>query len=150
MKAAAAIWKLSSTPVLALPLLKERLPKVTAKEDDGRLEKLIVDLDDDSFAVREKATQELIRLGPAAARKARQAIATTKSREVRRRAEEVVAKIGAGSFFKPEETLVARGVEILQRIDSTASRELLESWADGPATSILTREARSTLGRSVK
>ncbi len=140
-----AVWRLAAAPDLALPLLKERLPKVAPGDANERVAKLIAELDDDEFETREKATQELIRLGGAATRAVRDALATSKSREVRRRAEEIIAKSVTNSVAWIEEVWVARGVEVVQRIDTAESRRLLETWAAGTGT-LLAREARSALG----
>jgi WD40 repeat protein len=150
MKAGDAVWRLAAAPELSVPLLKERLPKVAPENPDKRVAKLIVDLDDDDFDVREKATRELITLGPSALPAVREALAATKSREVRRRAEEVVARSGTTSGARPELITLSRGVEVLQKIGTADSKRLLESWADGPAGSPLTREARAALGRTGK
>jgi WD40 repeat protein len=135
-----AVWRLAAAPELAVPLLKAKLPAVVPGGAD--VSKLIAYLDDDDFDVREKATQELIRRGPAVAGAVRAALAQTKSREVRRRAEEVLATIGSGTAVGPDELLIVRGVEVLQRIDTPETRALLDGWAKRTGTDPLTREAR--------
>src|SRR5262249_25593926 len=50
-----------------VPYLKSRLKAEPIKVDAGRLAALVRDLDDDKFTVRERATDELDKLGPAAA-----------------------------------------------------------------------------------
>jgi HEAT repeat protein len=142
VKAHDAVWRLTAVPELAVPLLGERLPKVSPDATDPQVTRLLGELDDDDYGVRERATQELIRLGPAALHAVRRELAATKSREVRRRAEEVIAKAG-DTGANPNEVLLARGVEVLQRTNTPESRELLQTWAKGPADSPLTREART-------
>jgi hypothetical protein len=149
-KAHDAVWRLAAAPELALPLVRERLPKVAPEGFDRRVKKLLVELDDDDFGVREQATQELIRLGSAALPAVKQELAATKSREVRRRAEEVVAKVGAGPAARPEEVLLARGFEVLQRLGTAEARALLEEWAKGPADAPLAREAKLALAMTAK
>jgi DNA-binding beta-propeller fold protein YncE len=148
VKAHEAVWRLAAAPDLALPLLTERLPKVTPDAPDARVGRLLADLDGDEFDVREKATQELIRLGPAALPAVRRVLAATKSREVRRRAEEVLGRAGDDGGVNQDEVLLARGVEVLQHINAPEARQLLESWAKGD--SVLAREARLALQTAAK
>src|SRR5262249_42508433 len=61
-KAYAAVWAVAATPKEALALLRDVL-KPAAAADEKRLKKLIADLDDDDFAVRETATAELDQAG---------------------------------------------------------------------------------------
>ncbi|MCI0705111.1 MAG: WD40 repeat domain-containing protein [Planctomycetia bacterium] len=149
VKAGDAVWRLAADPDLSIPLLGERLPKVGTGEPDNRIAKLLVDLDDDDFDVREKATEELIQIGPSASEAVQKTLKTTKSREVRRRAEEIISRIGTGSKSL-EELLVSRGVEVLQRMKTPEARKLLQTWADSPANSPLAREARTALGQTRK
>ncbi len=150
VKAHDAIWQLAAAPELALPMLKERLPKVapeslSAEALVDRVAKLLLDLDHDEYEVREKATRELIDIGARGLRAVRQANATTKSREVRRRTEEIAAKVLGQTVTRPEEIVLARGVEVLQQLTTREARELLETWAKGPATSPLAEESRAAL-----
>jgi hypothetical protein len=145
VKAGDAVWRLAAAPDHAVLLLKDRLPKAAPEKPNPGVGKLLAELDDDDYAVREKATQELIRLGPSTVSPVSRALATTTSREVRRRAEEVLAKLGVDPGTDPEKVRLARGVEILQRIGTAEARGLLESWADGPPASPLGREARTAL-----
>jgi WD40 repeat protein len=143
VKAGDAVWRLAAAPELAVPLLKARLPKLTAGGDpDPKVARLLADLDHDDFGVREKATSDLIAMGPAAAAAVKKAVETTKSREVRRRAEEVLNLIGKVPTLPSLDVVPARAVEVLQRVGTADARALLESWADGPPDAPLTREAR--------
>jgi hypothetical protein len=150
VKAHAAVWRLAAASDLALPLLRERLPKVIPEPSEERVRKLLAYLDDDDFDVREKATAELIRMGRAVLGAARSALAASKSREVRRRAEEIIAKFATGPAASPDEILLARGFEVLQRLGTADARALLEEWAKGPATSSLTQEAKAALAVMAK
>src|SRR5262249_36002390 len=67
-RARRAIWALTAAPSQAVPYLTERL-RTSAMDTKARMAKipqLLRDLDDDAFAVREKAKVELARLGEAA------------------------------------------------------------------------------------
>src|SRR5262249_10154138 len=63
-KAYRAHWLLASAPAQALPLLRDCLRPVAAVPDD-RVKRLIRELDDDDFSVRERASEELAKLGGA-------------------------------------------------------------------------------------
>jgi len=142
-----AIWRLAAAPAVSIPLLREKLPQTTVTRHDGRIAGLIEKLDDDDLDTRERATSELIKLGPPAGTAARQVLVVTKSREVRRRAEEIVAKVGTGSVASAEEVLVVRGVEVLQRTRTADANKLIESWANGPETGALKKAAQAAISR---
>ena len=61
-RAYSALWLLAAAPKQALPLLREALPLAKRIEAE-RIDKLIVALDDDDFEKREKATEDLARMG---------------------------------------------------------------------------------------
>src|SRR5262249_53526423 len=65
MKAYRAVRALARSGDSAVTLLAERLRPVPGP-DAKRIAALVADLDNDEFAAREGATQELIKLGPAA------------------------------------------------------------------------------------
>jgi hypothetical protein len=60
---------------------------------EKRIARLIKELDDDDFAVREEATAELRRIGPPAAVALRRAVAESPSAEVRRRARDLLRSV---------------------------------------------------------
>jgi RNA polymerase sigma factor (sigma-70 family) len=78
-----AIWALARSPKESVPYLRGRL--VAKPVDPKRIEQLIAELDDDAFAVRDRATKELQSLGEAAGPAMRQALAKTRSLEVKSR-----------------------------------------------------------------
>jgi hypothetical protein len=146
-RAFAALERFAAAPALALPLLRERLPGLTAPQAAPDVARLLADLDHDDFDVRERATRELIQLGPEALAPVREALAETKSREVRRRAEEIVEQLRTGAAAPPNVICAARGVELLERLGTPEAQQLLSTWANRPAASPLTREARTALKR---
>src|SRR5262249_47655633 len=58
-----AIWDLSASSRVALPFLHKNAKAPPDSLSQDRIDKLIADLDDNRFAVREKAAAELERLG---------------------------------------------------------------------------------------
>jgi hypothetical protein len=79
-----AVWALAAAPEQAVQLLQRQLQPVPqpASMIVGRL---IVDLDNNDFHVREKAMEELSKLGDAAAHALQQALEGKPAPEVRRR-----------------------------------------------------------------
>ena len=82
-----SLRKLARTPADALPYLKKHLKPVAGEMPDAeRIARLVTQLDDDSFTVREQATRELGQVGKPAEAALRKALADKSSPEVRRRA----------------------------------------------------------------
>jgi hypothetical protein len=111
-----------------------------------RIAKLIADLDDDDFEVREKASAGLRILDKAAESAMRQALEKTKSAEVRNRLEKLLERLDNHSI-PPEELLVIRAVEILERAGGGEAVDVLRGLAKGAESARLTREARAALAR---
>jgi hypothetical protein len=92
---------------------------------------LIAQLDDDSFAVRERATRLLIERGPGVRPKLRKVLRGKPSLEVRTRIARVLRRL-----TDPPPTATdlraLRAIAALARIDTPASRALLAEIADGP------------------
>src|SRR5262245_3619775 len=62
----AAMAALAAEPKAAVALIRSRIKPVAAAPTDATLERLVAELGDDKFAVRERATRELDQLGEAA------------------------------------------------------------------------------------
>jgi hypothetical protein len=103
-------------------------------------------LDDDEFTVRERASAELAKLGEGAREVLEAARQTTKSAEVRRRAQELLDKL-QGPVPSPEVLRSLRAVEALERIGSPDARRLLEELAGGAPPARLTQEAKASMER---
>jgi WD40 repeat protein len=140
---------LPATPAESIPFLRDRLRRAAAAEDQVR--RLIADLDDDTFAVREKASRELDNLGPEAVIALRLALQGSPSAEARARIERALAKrkIPQGEQgFQPRSVLLS--LAILEEIGTPDARQVLEELAKGSQQSTVTREARATLERLAK
>jgi hypothetical protein len=98
-------------------------------------------LESDEFAQREKASQALAGLGPAAETTLREALGKARSPEVRQRLERVLEELEAGHGR------LGRAVEVLEMIGTPAARGLLADLAKGAHGARLTREARMALDR---
>jgi WD40 repeat protein len=139
-----ALRLLSVMPDKAVPFLKGRIPHLA---EARRLRKLVADLNDDAFAVREAASRELAKLGTAAEATLRQALRDNPSAEVQRRALVLLAKI------EEDETAVRcwrRAIWLLEWHGSPEARGVLEAVAVGTLGDKVTQDARAALGRLEK
>jgi WD40 repeat protein len=141
--------KLAATPEEAVPFLKDRVQRAAAAEERAR--RLITALDDDVFAVRERASRDLEGLGPEAALPLQLALQGSPSAEARMRIEKALGKIKTPQGkpdFQPRSVWLA--LAVLEEIGTADARRVLEELAKGPAKAVVTREARAALERLAK
>jgi hypothetical protein len=144
-KAYRAIWGLVGTPKESLVLLKGRVqPRRVV--DPRHLQRLVSDLDDPKFLVREKAFEELARLAELAEPTLRNALRSEPPPEMRARAEALLDKL-ASSAPSPEQLRELRVIEVLEHIRNEEARQLLGSLASGTPDARLTQEAGAALER---
>ncbi len=142
-----AMRGLVAAPKETVELLRKHLRPVDGKAAPGRaIDTLIANLDDDSFEVREKATQELERGGPVTRAAIETALEQKPSLEKRRRLEKALEKLiqiaPADELLRP-----LRAIEVLERIGTPEARQFLKDLASGAADARLTSEARAALRR---
>jgi WD40 repeat protein len=143
------IQAMAAEPARAVTFLKERLTRSVTLE--ARARRLIADLDDDQFAVREKAARELERLGPGVEPILRLAAKENPSLEVRRRIQDILAGLKKADKLEVLDPVRVRvAVTILEKIDTPESRRTIEELARGPAEACVTRESRAALERMKK
>jgi RNA polymerase sigma factor (sigma-70 family) len=112
----------------------------------ARFKQFIADLDSDTYAARESATEELSRFGDRAQPSLREVLRAAPSAETRRRVETLLVSLQVGHF--PAEMLrELRGLEVLERVNTPAARQQLERLAMGLPRTRLTQEARKSLDR---
>jgi RNA polymerase sigma factor (sigma-70 family) len=142
-----AMCRLIAAPADALALLRLHL-KPIENVDEKRIAQLIADLDSDAFAVREKATEELRKLGELAEPAYRKALASRPSLEVSRRLQELLDEVERHQW-RPSASVLRqlRAVELLERIGTPEARKLLDTLVDGAEGARQTREARAAVGR---
>jgi WD40 repeat protein len=140
-----ALAGLAGWPTEAVRLARQRL----APADAGQVARLITDMDDDRFGVRERAEGELETLGAAAVPALREALAARPSREQRRRLERLLGQ-DAGEARTPEALRTLRAVELLERLATPAAADVLKGLAAGSPEARLTTEARAALERLAK
>ena len=139
-----AAAKLAALPDVTAFLEKHLSPLL---ELTFRVDRLIVDLDNDRFAVRVAATSALEMLGKSAAGALRQSLHENLSLETRRRIEQLLAKLPPeGDEPRHSERLrISRAVCLLEQIGSAPAQRLLQTLAEGPPPARLTREAKAAL-----
>jgi hypothetical protein len=150
VKAHQAMTALVAKAAQTVPFLEKRLRPVP-RADPGRLAGLIDDLDSSQFPVRQRATQELERLGEPAGPALRQALTGQPSPELRRRVEQVLEAHKTQRLHpSPGQRQLARAIEVLERIGSGEARRLLAVLAQGAPEAAVTRDAQGALDRLAK
>ncbi len=143
-----ALWLLALAPKQALPLLRDALPRAKPADAD-RIAQLVAALDDDDFEKRERATEELTRMGEQAEPALKKALEGKPSVELRRRVEYLREQTRAGGD-SGERLRQARALEVVEAVGTPEARALLEELAKGADGAWLTGEARAALARLPK
>ena len=135
------------SPLEAVALMKDHLRKPVQPERlPGAAPRLLVDLDGDSFSVREKARKELEELGDRARASLEEALKKKPSLETHRRIEALLARLSQ-PIRDPETLRGIRAIAILEAIGTPEARKVLEKLASGMAEAQWTQEAKSALKR---
>jgi WD40 repeat protein len=143
-----AVSRLAESPKESVPFLRGRV-KAVPEPDQGRIARLIQDLDDDTFEVRDRASRALERLGPRAEAALRRALEKPTSAEVSARASRLLQKLERpdGPTLPSEELIALRVVEALEGGGTPEARAVLKDLAAGAADAELTQAAKAALGR---
>jgi WD40 repeat protein len=145
-KALLSMDMLAEAPVETVALLKAELTKPPPPLNVKQIEQWLSELDHGRYAVRQRATGELAKLGDDGQTFFENALKNNPSPEARRRLYELLERTGE-RYLTAEKLRTIRGIELLDRLDSPAAREVLQYLAKGPANSPITREARWSLVR---
>jgi hypothetical protein len=145
-KAFTAICDLIAAPEGTVAFLKEHLQPAPAV-DLKLVTRLIANLDDSAYRIRQKATADLLKLGESAVPSIQKALAANPPLEVKKRLEDVNEKL-TSAVLTDEKLRLCRAIEVLERIGSPEAREVLQSLADGAPGAFATRTAKSALARS--
>jgi WD40 repeat protein len=131
----------------AVPFLHARLKGIGAVAT--RIERLLVDLDDDVYETRERATRALARQGVLAGPVLRKALADGLSLEAERRAEKVLRQLEARqeSAAPSDLSRASRAIRVLERIGTPTARQALAALAKEPGMAWLTQDAKASLDR---
>lgn len=147
-RAAAAQRAFLATAAEHVGFIGEQFGKTAVdKEQLARVQRLLKELDADDFDVRDRATDELIKLGPLAVDAVRALVSSPPNDEVGYRARLIVRKLGAGDQPVSAAGRAVRAVRVLERAATAEARELLGKMADGAFGFDLSPDARAALAR---
>jgi hypothetical protein len=147
-KALEALRLLRSAPAQTADFLKDHL-RPAALVDSQRVTRLVADLDSDAFAVRQKATAELEKLGDLAEPGLRKALQAGPTLEAQQRIERLLQKL-SGTAAAGEQLQELRAVELLEALGGPEGKHVLETLAKGAAGARLTKDAQAALDRLAK
>jgi hypothetical protein len=132
--------KLSAAPDKAVALLKDRLQP--APDNTALVRRLVNDLDNGVFAIRDKASQELTKVGRGAVDCIREAASDKRhSVETKRRLQAILEGLER-TALRGEELRQVRAIGVLESISSKEALVLLGSLAHGWSAAPQTLEAR--------
>ncbi len=142
-----AIMALTKIPKGTVAFLAASLEPALAP-DAKMVDGLLQDLSSETFAVREKASKELIKIGDLAEPSLRKALAADPTPEAKQRLEKIIDRL-TGPITTPDGLQAVRAVEALENIGGEA-KSLLAKYAAGAPGALLTREATQALQRLAK
>jgi RNA polymerase sigma factor (sigma-70 family) len=146
-KAYRAMNRLIASSQSAIAFLKKHLQPAPVISRE-RLARLLTDLDSDRFAVREKASEELEKLGEVVKPELERAAARPQSSlEFRQRVNQIIDDLQVPSGDRLREI---RAVEVLEQIGTPEAQEVLKSLATGAPEARLTQEAKVALEHLAK
>jgi dipeptidyl aminopeptidase/acylaminoacyl peptidase len=143
-KAYLASRRLVAAPQKTVVLLQERVWH-TPLVDHDKLTRLINDLDSNDFQVREKASVELAELTELAEPDLQKVLKGKPSLEMRRRIEDLLKKLQ--DTPSSSRLRVSRSIRILELINTSEAKQLLQSFAERGSETQLTKEAKLALAR---
>jgi WD40 repeat protein len=145
-KAYQAIGALGTLPKETVILLQGRLKPATGA-DAKTIDKLIADLENDKFDVRQKASEELEKLGELAELALQKVLDGKPSLETRQRVERILEARRFPQTPSAEVLRSLRAVRILAEIGIPEARQSLQTLAEGVPGAAQTREAQAALNR---
>jgi RNA polymerase sigma factor (sigma-70 family) len=140
-----AVWRLALAPAQGVTATRDYLAR-RAEFDPARIKRLIAELDEDDFAVRDRASEELAKLGAAAESALRETLKATASAEVRQRVTQLLDKL-AGGDDPNEARRLLRVIALLEQIGTPEARRLLEKAGRTDPDSPPAQDARAALER---
>jgi len=144
VKAYQAIIAWRGAPRQAVAVFSEQL-KPAVGVDGKRIDQLIADLESTRYETRQKATDELEKLGELAEPALRKAKTRGPSLEMSRRLDTLIEKIVSDKIPPAETVRALRAVHILEQIGDAGARNVLQRLAEGAPGHRLTRQAQATL-----
>lgn len=144
-RAQQAVAELIQAPHATVPFLEKSLPPLLPP-DRVRIAAWIDDLDHEEFARRERASEELAKLGEPAAPALRWALQQKPSLEMRRRIDALLEALDARPI-SPDRLRTIRTLQVLETIGTPQARRVLEGLAQGAADAMPTLAAKAALLR---
>jgi hypothetical protein len=139
-----AMCGLSAAPRQAADLLGKHLRPVPVVEEK-ELAPLLEQLEADDFKARQRATEELEKVGEQAVPALKKALAGKPSLEARKRLEGLLERLTGQTPAPLLRSL--RAVEVLEHLGTPEAKQVLLTLAGGALASALTREAKASLER---
>jgi RNA polymerase sigma factor (sigma-70 family) len=148
MRAYVAVRRMSGSPKNVIPFLAKQIRPIP-EADGERVEKLIKDLDNDDFAVRERAAGELAKQAEQAAHLFHRVLSDNPSAEQRRRLDGLLKELDEEATKPPtgERLLQLRVLEVLNRNGTSEALEILRTLSKGAPDAWLTVQAKGILER---
>jgi RNA polymerase sigma factor (sigma-70 family) len=140
-----AMCQLAGSRSETVDFLKSHLP-VAAPPNPLQTARLIADLDSEQFAIREKASAELAKLGESALPLLHKELARDPSPEVSRRIKALVEK-ATNPETSSDLLHGIRAIEVLEHLATPEARQLLQKLVGGAPDARLTSEANAALER---
>jgi hypothetical protein len=139
------MWEMVGDPKQSAPYLSKKV----FLTDPKKVAQYIIDLNDNKFAVREKATAALASYGRWIEGVLREASKNPPSDEVRRRLDRLLKKLeGKEAITLDQERLRARRIiDLLEQCGTPEARQLLEAMSREAAEADLRETAAGALGR---
>lgn len=141
----AAVARLVRSPGRTIARLKQKIKPAVAA-DIAPVESLVADLDRPSFAVRERAAAELMKLGPVAEEPLRQALDRNPTLEAKRRIARLLDDLAAVPATA-DWLMTIRALQAVELINDEASQLFVQEICAGLPQATKTQEARRVLER---
>jgi hypothetical protein len=143
-----AVWALGSCGPAAASFLVGRVKVPDPAEADRLAREALADLDAPRYAVREKAVQDLERIGQTALPHLEAALKQGISVELRTRLEKLIARCKAeDTLLTPTQRVTLRAVHVLEQTETAEARKLLAELARANLEAGLSLEAKAALDR---
>jgi hypothetical protein len=142
-KAYDAVWMFVAAPEQAASFLRKHLLPVP-RPDAKTVARLIADLGSDDFPMRQKATEELSKLGDAITPDLRRALDGKPSLEMRCRIQQLLDQT---RDWTAERLREHRAIQALEHIGTRSAREVLQTLASGAPPALRTEAAKAALQR---
>jgi hypothetical protein len=147
-RAGRAVRTLTAGRKEGVPFLKKRLERKPEPSDAKRIARLISALDDEDFGVREEASDDLNRVGPASIKLLQAARASTKSAEQRQRIDVLLRNhLPDDSGLTSEQMRILRAVRVLEWSGTADAQQVLEGLARLELDAGLNQDVKNALGR---